>query len=1247
MDKRIAYLTQKFVIMKVVMHSRKYFSKIGVTFAIILFGVSALFLFSNARAAEIQSTKPQPVPTPIQIGSQNQVEQNTGQLITIATVNIYNAKIDNQDQNKLKLSFDLFNRQNAQPQIKYAVQLVKAGKTSQTIADEKIYLETLSLNENQTIKKEIEYLAPDYLNGQYQVWIIAKNESGMMLALGNAGTVEFKGSGKFVEIDESSCYLKVENEKPEKKYTLRQGVDIKPEEKLIGVCNIINHFAQETTATPAFETFFRSTFGEKVEDNQELQSIVTLKSQEKKTIEFVLPKAQSPQAYDAVLSLKDEQNKIISNQAVFHYVLHGQSASIQNIRLDKDYYAKNETAKISFNWTPSADSFPDSRLGATELSKVNLEIAIKNSEGQACADPFQKELTSKSQNDSDLNVSLSVPITNDCVNPNGQVVIKDQNGKILDQQNFGIQSASSSIPVKKETPLPVKTILVFIGIGALLAALAVIFIKKKSKLPKTLIFILIFSGALFFGKAETAKADTLVQGNTTYTFNLNKANYAPGETIVISAWASRGGCYNSPTPSFLGVKAQSSTADEAGYAPLGSLLMIFTGNIAGGDNWYTSVTATAPSQGGNYFASFRASDKYVEGLSPGDIVISTGQYHRYFDDYGEPSDIIVTYYVVANYAGIPYQVPQKNLTVTKNGTGAGTVSSNFTGINCGATCSANYNLGTSITLTAVADTGSTFTSWSGCDSVSGTLPNQTCNVIMNAAKNVVATFNLSAPTSFTLSVNINTSGGTGNVSSNPAGINCGAGADCSENYNSGTSVTLTATPDAGSAFAGWSGNVDCIDGQVTMDASKICAATFNQAPVVLLPTYVISPPSATKQVGQTQQFIGWYDSDGPSGSSVQQDKTTSASWSSSNNSIATVNNSGLATCSVAGSAIITSVYSGITATASFTCTAQPAPTSFALSVQINTNGGTGTVTSNPIGINCGAGADCSENYNSGTSVTLTATPDVGSAFAGWSGDADCSDGQVTMNASKICAATFNQASVLPDLIPLNPSASSLVAGNSLSFSATIKNQGAGAALGSQTTAWLDIGNTGGITYDVIFPLIPTSALNSNASTVVTWPNTWIATAGTHRLRITADSTHIIPETNNTNNILDWVFTVGAPVSADFSVLASNDIYVTLTKGGSGSMDSSKTTVSIFSINGFNQDVSLSASSAIAGAVYNFTPQSLASNKYNSGSKFLVSVPNNATPGIYPVTVTGNAGGIIRTVTVNLNVETKDPIFIEI
>jgi len=67
--------------------------------------------------------------------------------------------------------------------------------------------------------------------------------------------------------------------------------------------------------------------------------------------------------------------------------------------------------------------------------------------------------------------------------------------------------------------------------------------------------------------------------------------------------------------------------------------------------------------------------------------------------------------------------------------------------------------------------------------------------------------------------------------------------------------------------------------------------------------------------------------------------------------------------------------------------------------------GSGTVTSSPAGIDCGG--TCSAEFASGSTITLTATPDISSTFTGWSGDADCTDGVVTMNTDVTCTATFD------------------------------------------------------------------------------------------------------------------------------------------------------------------------------------------------------------------------------------------------
>ena len=80
----------------------------------------------------------------------------------------------------------------------------------------------------------------------------------------------------------------------------------------------------------------------------------------------------------------------------------------------------------------------------------------------------------------------------------------------------------------------------------------------------------------------------------------------------------------------------------------------------------------------------------------------------------------------------------RQLTVTKNGTGTGTVTSVPAGIDCGGTCGAPFDDGVDVTLTAVPAAGSVFVGWSG-DAAGA---NGTVQVTMDADKACTATFDL-------------------------------------------------------------------------------------------------------------------------------------------------------------------------------------------------------------------------------------------------------------------------------------------------------------------------------------------------------------------------------------------------------------------------------------------------------------------------------------------------------------------------
>jgi uncharacterized repeat protein (TIGR02543 family) len=120
---------------------------------------------------------------------------------------------------------------------------------------------------------------------------------------------------------------------------------------------------------------------------------------------------------------------------------------------------------------------------------------------------------------------------------------------------------------------------------------------------------------------------------------------------------------------------------------------------------------------------------------------------------------------------------------------------------------ATYNSGSNVQLTATANPGFVFTGWSG--DASGT--NNPLTVNMNSNKNITANF---VPITFTLNV----TAVNGTVVKNPN----------QANYNSGSTVQLTALANPGFSFTGWTGDVISVLNPltVTMNSNKNITANF-------------------------------------------------------------------------------------------------------------------------------------------------------------------------------------------------------------------------------------------------------------------------------------------------------------------------------------------------------------------------------------------------------------------------------------
>ena len=189
------------------------------------------------------------------------------------------------------------------------------------------------------------------------------------------------------------------------------------------------------------------------------------------------------------------------------------------------------------------------------------------------------------------------------------------------------------------------------------------------------------------------------------------------------------------------------------------------------------------------------------------------------------------------------------------------------------------------------------------------------------------------------------------------------------------------------------------------------------------PTLAIIPTTASATfVGETTQFIALGNL---IGSAATQNLTGNVTWSSSDVSVATIDQNGLATAVEANiaqnSTTITAI--GTTSTGSLISATSLLTVLSGGSVNLPTlavymaGTGTGTVTSSPGTIDCGspaAGATCSGTFTLNTFVTLTATPASGSVFGGWSSNCTAVIGnpnplvcQVQMKNNETVGAIFN------------------------------------------------------------------------------------------------------------------------------------------------------------------------------------------------------------------------------------------------
>ncbi|MFZ9888808.1 MAG: InlB B-repeat-containing protein, partial [Myxococcota bacterium] len=329
---------------------------------------------------------------------------------------------------------------------------------------------------------------------------------------------------------------------------------------------------------------------------------------------------------------------------------------------------------------------------------------------------------------------------------------------------------------------------------------------------------------------------------------------------------------------------------------------------------------------------------------------------------------------------------QAEIILSKPGNGVGLVTSQPAGLHCGTSCTASFPVGTSLTLSATAQTGtSAFGGFlgGGCGS------DFSCTLVVEGDLEIEADFAL-----LPRRLVIETAGdGTGVVVTDPAGIECGA--SCSADFPHGTLVSVSVVPADGSVFAGYEGA--CV-------GTGACVVEMT-APRNLVASFVVAP-SKNLQVTLVGEGTGTVLST-PAGIACGQNGASSSCSAGFTEGGQVVLSAEPAASSVF-SGWVGAGCTGSTAACTVTMTTdQAVSASFSLrsfDVDVEKVGaGSGTVTSDDGVIDCGQ--TCSAAYPFGSVVTLSAVADANnsSTFVGWEG---------ACTGTGICEVTLDEATLV-------------------------------------------------------------------------------------------------------------------------------------------------------------------------------------------------------------------------------------------
>ena len=395
-----------------------------------------------------------------------------------------------------KVSFDLKNDGAAQSGIKYRVNLRALTAEEETVEPRTYsitYPEVLTLQAGESMSRTVEFEVPNYTpSDEYIMAVELSGSHGNIFAVGTVpDLIVVNNQPVPLAVDFSNCGLQI-NSGEEGLFDRLEGVDVTAEEEIYFTCRIKNTSSETVTAYPQFTTYLRNIWGEQIGEVSKGTETLSFEAGEEKEVKILIPKELAPQAYDVKVDLLSG-DVAVSEPVIAHYVIQGQSATIQSLTMDSSRYEADKLIRFNLAWTGSADDFTGSRSGSQveEGEELTAEVFVTTLEGAPCGDATTQTLPRDTQG----LASIDVPIIFECPTVVAEVVLKSADGTVFAEQTFNfsvVEEEDVVVPtvVKDQTSTKMLAIVVF---GAFILILASIILLARRKKKDNIVIALAIS----------------------------------------------------------------------------------------------------------------------------------------------------------------------------------------------------------------------------------------------------------------------------------------------------------------------------------------------------------------------------------------------------------------------------------------------------------------------------------------------------------------------------------------------------------------------------------------------------------------------------------------------------------------------------------------------------------------------------------------------------------------------------------